>query len=279
MWGARTTGSPMTSTSGTSRGTSVLIRFDERREPGRLQGRLGRHGTQRGGRRDDAPARSRNRVPGGSRARPRGAASASGCPCGSPARRPRQGRPTCARSRSAPTSPPGNGSRPAVCAASTSSGTPRLGGRPRPPRRSAGPCRPRGWRSAGRPGPYRSARTAFRKAVRSTAPVRSDADRLDRTAVALVDPGGVQHAGVLHRAGHQMPAGPAPSVQGAEHAQMDGLGAGGGERRPRRDGRRAPRRPLSWPVRAASVPGGPEPYSLAGSAQPTSSAAIRASRA
>ena len=51
-------------------------------------------------------------------------ATATGCPCGPPARRRPAGRPTCGRWPPAATSRPATGIRPADCAASTSSGTP-----------------------------------------------------------------------------------------------------------------------------------------------------------
>lgn len=54
-------------------------------------------------------------------------------------------------------------------------------------------------------------------------------DGVDLAAVGLVALGDVQHAGVLDRRVDQVGAAPPVAAQGAEHAQLDGLGAAGGE--------------------------------------------------
>ena len=175
MCGARSTGSPMTSTSGTSsrhrRSRIRSTRADGRRcSSSRL---LGSRRAQRGRRGDDRRHVLEPRHPPALPLVLRAAASATACPCGPPARPPRRGRPTCARCRSAPTSPAGTGSRPSRLRGVDQQRHAGPRGRPRPPR-ATGCSVPTSWLAVCRqasavPGPRTPPR---RTRPASTRPVR-----------------------------------------------------------------------------------------------------------
>ena len=111
---------------GDGRGDPLPDPVDQRAEPGVLGRRLALHRLQRGGGGDDGRDGRRSRAPGRPRARRRARGSATAHRCAPPGRRPRAGRPTCGRSRSATDQPAGT----AAAAHATAPRRP-AGGRPR----------------------------------------------------------------------------------------------------------------------------------------------------
>ncbi len=252
--GSRRTGSPTTSTSGTSSGTRVRIRSTSARSRPRSASASARTARSEAAAATIAGTFSK---PG---ARPRSRSSAgparrTGRPCAPRAARRPPGRPTCGRSPSAATSAPVHRPPAQRLRRVHQQRHARRRGRPRPPRPPAAPCPPRGWRTGGRP-----ARCPARSAAANAGgdPARTvHRDLGHRAAVRLVGLGRVQHAGVLDRGDHQVTARPATARQGPGHRRVHRPGPRRGEGelvRPAAD-RLAPRSPARRP--AAAGPAGP----------------------
>ena len=207
-----------------------------------------------------------------------GRGAPSGCRCGRPANPRRPGRPTCARWRDS-SAAPARRSRPARgrrdCAASTCSGTPAAGRAPRPRRGLAGADLVVGGLHAGQRDPRtRSADTSLE--VDPAPPVDADR-RLRPPAASWASAACRTQECSMAVVTSRRPAGPRPASPPRDGQVRRGRAAGG-EADLVRPGPEHRRDRLAG--RVEQQPGLPaSPYSRVGSAQPSSSAASRASRA